>query len=74
MASHWSSLSGLVTRTSSWIRVTSLLKLNSTSAIPVLPVMGAAVDGWGVQDRGIWPSPANSPLVASSPTQPAPGI
>ena len=39
----------------------------------VLPVIGAALDGCGVHDSGICPSPANNPLVASSPIQPAPG-
>ncbi len=42
-------------------------------AMPVVPVMAAALDGCGVADSGMCPSPANSPDVASSPIQPAPG-
>ncbi|EPZ66055.1 hypothetical protein TBKG_03232 [Mycobacterium tuberculosis '98-R604 INH-RIF-EM'] len=38
-----------------------------------LPLMGAALAGWGVAASGMWPSPANSPDVGSSPIQPAPG-
>ena len=44
------------------------------SANPVLPVIGAAEEGWGVAASGMWPSPANSPDVGSRPIQPAPGM
>ena len=37
------------------------------------PVIGAAVAGIAVQARGMCPSPASRPLVASRPIQPAPG-
>ena len=36
-------------------------------------VIGAAVAGCGVAAKGMCPSPAKSPEVGSSPTQPAPG-
>jgi len=36
-------------------------------------VIGAALEGSGVQASGMWPSPANRPEVGSSPIQPAPG-
>ncbi len=39
----------------------------------VAPVIGAEDAGCGVADSGMWPSPANSPDVGSSPIQPAPG-
>ena len=39
----------------------------------VAPVIGAEDAGCGVADNGMWPSPANSPDVGSSPIQPAPG-
>src|ERR671913_2436002 len=39
----------------------------------VAPVIAALVDGCGVAARGMWPSPANSAEVGSSPIQPAPG-
>ena len=35
--------------------------------------MAADDDGCGVADSGMWPSPANSDDVGSSPIQPAPG-
>ena len=37
------------------------------------PEMGAALLASGVQASGMWPSPASSPEVGSSPTHPAPG-
>ena len=37
------------------------------------PVTGAALEGSGVQDNGMCPSPASSPDVGSNPIQPAPG-
>ena len=43
------------------------------SAGSVQPVIGADCAACGVADSGMWPSPAISPEVASSPTQPAPG-
>ena len=63
-----------MTRGSSCTRVTVLEKSSVVSAIPVVPVIGAAEDGCGVAASGMWPSPANSPDVASSPIQPAPGM
>ena len=63
-----------MTRGSSWTRVTVLEKSRVDSAIPVAPVIGAAEDGCGVAASGMWPSPANSPEVGSSPIQPAPGM
>jgi hypothetical protein len=54
--------------------VTVLLNENTVSTIgPVAPVIGAALDGSGVHESGMWPSPANRPDVGSRPTQPAPG-
>ncbi|AGL28021.1 hypothetical protein J113_17885 [Mycobacterium tuberculosis CAS/NITR204] len=44
----------------------------SHTSVP--PLMGAALAGWGVAASGMWPSPANSPDVGSSPIQPAPGM
>ena len=44
-----------------------------TSHGSVAPVTGAADAGRGVAASGMCPSPANSPEVGSSPTQPAPG-
>ena len=43
-------------------------------AMPVDPGIAAAVDGWGVADSGMCPSPANRPDVGSIPIQPAPGM
>ena len=63
-----------MTRGSSWIRVTTFEKSSVVSQGSVAPVMGADDDGCGVADSGMWPSPANSPEVASSPIQPAPGM
>ena len=62
-----------MTRGSSWTRVTSLTKPNVTSTGSVAPSIGAALLGCGVALSGMWPSPANSALVGSMPTHPAPG-
>jgi hypothetical protein len=48
-----------------WPKVTS----HSSTA----PDTGAALEGWGVQASGMWPSPASRPEVGSKPIQPAPG-
>ncbi|GLD03045.1 hypothetical protein Mkiyose1088_49110 [Mycobacterium kiyosense] len=63
-----------MTRGSSWTRVTVLENSITDEHGSVLPVMGAADDGCGVAASGMWPSPANSPDVGSSPIQPAPGM
>jgi hypothetical protein len=63
----------LVTRGDSKMRVTAISWLNSTSHSSTAPVMGAALDGVGVQASGMWPSPASRPEVGSRPIQPAPG-
>ena len=68
-----SSVYGSVTRGSSCTRVTTLEKSNETSAGSIRPVMGAAEAGSGVAESGMWPSPANSAEVGSSPIHPAPG-
>ena len=70
---HCSSVYGLVTRGSSWIRVTRITCSNSASHASSAPLIGAADDGSGVAASGMCPSPANRPLVGSRPTQPAPG-
>ena len=44
-----------------------------TTVGSVAPLIGAEDPGVGVAESGMWPSPANSPDVASSPIQPAPG-
>ena len=62
-----------MTRGSSWMRRTSLAKEKVTSTGSVAPSIGAALLGCGVALSGMWPSPANRPLVGSRPTQPAPG-
>ena len=62
-----------MTRASSWMRVTWLWKEKDTWTGAVAPLMGAADAGLGVAQSGMCPSPANSPLVGSSPIQPAPG-
>ena len=46
---------------------------NSTSHSSTAPVIGAALEGWGEQASGMWPSPASRPEVGSRPIQPAPG-
>ena len=56
------------------MRVTVLLKAKLTSTGSSRPEIGAAVRRAGVAESGIWPSPAKSPEVASSPPQPAPGM
>lgn len=56
------------------MRVTVLENSSVVSHCSVLPVMGAALEGCGVAASGMWPSPANSPEVGSSPIQPAPGM
>ena len=63
-----------MTRGSSWTRVTVLENSSTVLQTSVLPLMGAAVAGCGVAASGMWPSPANSPDVGSSPIQPAPGM
>ena len=42
-------------------------------ASSTVPSMGAALEAFGVQTSGMWPSPANRPEVGSIPIQPAPG-
>ena len=72
---------GLVLRGASATRATFMENANESakwSSSPCLsqlkdPVTGAAEPGSGVQASGMCPSPARSPLVASRPTQPAPG-
>ena len=64
---------GLVTRGSSWNRVTVLWNANSTSVGSVAPLIGEALLGCGVAASGMCPSPANNAEVGSSPIQPAPG-
>src|SRR5260221_13112609 len=56
-----------------WKRLTFISWLNFDSHSSTAPVIGEALEGWGVHARGIWPSPANRLEVGSSPTQPAPG-
>ena len=63
-----------MTRGSSCTRVTTLEKSSVVSHGSVAPVIGAADAGCGVADSGMWPSPANSPDVGSSPIHPAPGM
>ena len=73
IVSHCSSLYGLVTRGVSKMRVTLISWPNSTSHSSIRPLIGAADEGSGVADSGMWPSPANRPEVGSRPSQPAPG-
>ena len=47
-------------------------RIDSQGSVP--PLIGAALAGCGVAASGMWPSPANSPDVGSSPIQPAPGM
>ncbi|CKO85200.1 Uncharacterised protein [Mycobacterium tuberculosis] len=54
--------------------MTVLENSSTVSHTSVPPLMGAALAGWGVAASGMWPSPANSPDVGSSPIQPAPGM
>ncbi len=70
---HWAAEYGLVTRGSSWKRVTTLEKSRVTPLGSTSPLIGAALEGCGVADSGMCPSPANSAEVGSSPIQPAPG-
>ena len=72
-AAHCVSVKGAVIRAGSRSRVTVMAKSKDTSAGSCAPVIAAAETGAGVAASGIWPSPANSPDVASSPIQPAPG-
>ena len=55
------------------MRVTLISNANLHSHSSTAPLMGAALEGSGVQARGMCPSPASSPEVASRPTQPPPG-
>ena len=73
IASHCASLYGLVTRGSSCTRVTDMLTSNVVSALLTPPSMGGAPVASALVARGMCPSPHMSPLVASSPTHPAPG-
>ena len=54
-------------------RVTVISNEKFVSAGSTVPVIGAAERKCGVAASGMWPSAANSPEVASSPIQPAPG-
>ena len=74
IAAQAESVYGRVTLGSSCTRVTVLEKSKLVSVGPVAPVIGAADDGCGVAASGMWPSPANSPEVGSSPIHPAPGM
>ena len=73
MRAHCSGVYGNVTRGSSRTRCTTLENSKVTSARPVVPEIGAAVEGCGVHASGMCPSPANSPDVGSRPIHPAPG-
>lgn len=65
---------GLVTRGSSWIRVTSLWKENDTSTGAVAHALDRrGTAGGGVALSGMCPSPAKRLGIGSIPTQPAPG-
>jgi hypothetical protein len=55
------------------IRCTVISCPNSVSQGRAAPEIGAALLASGVQASGMCPSPASSPEVGSSPTQPAPG-
>ena len=55
------------------MRVTDISCVNFTSHGSTAPEMGAAEEDSGVAASGMWPSPASSPEVGSSPTHPAPG-
>ena len=55
------------------MRVICIKCSNSTSLSSTPPLIGAALEGSGVQATGMWPSPAIKPDVGSNPTQPAPG-
>ena len=74
MRAHSSSVYGFVTRGASNTRCTAMWCENSTSHSSTAPLIGAALSGCGVQTSGMWPSPASSPDVGSSPIQPAPGM
>ncbi len=73
IALHCASVNGLVTRGSSWMRVTDISKVSWVLVTSVMPVTGAALPGSAVHARGMWPSPASKPEVASRPIHPAPG-
>ena len=73
MASHSCGLYGAVLRGRLGSRPTFMSNSNSTSHFSSAPLMGAADCGDGEQASGMCPSPAMSPEVGSSPTQPAPG-
>ena len=64
----------MVIRGSSWARRTVLANSIVVTDGSVAPVIAAADAGWGVAASGMWPSPANSAEVGSSPIQPAPGM
>ena len=73
MRAQLSGANGFVVRGATASRSTRITTSNEVSQGSTSPLTGAALIGSGVAASGICPSAVSSPLVGSSPTQPAPG-